>query len=251
MLMQGLRAEALKTKRTLALILTAVAPAVIVLMVFVFYMQNQEYYHPTEGINPWDQISQMTMVYWNMLLLPLFITLETALIAQVEHAHKNWKLIFTTPLSRWTIYVAKQLIVMAWIALSYLVLVALMAGAGKLLQVINPVYGLDAAITWWGILKIAGLSYLASWFMISFHLWVGTRWSSFVVAMGTGIAATVASIFVMGDKVASYFPWSIPGVLAMDTDTGVAWGVSLAICVVGSMIVALLGGWDVLRRDVV
>jgi lantibiotic transport system permease protein len=246
----SLRAEALKTKRTLALILTWVAPVVIVMLVSAFYLQHADYYAPKKGINPWTTYSQMILVYWNLLMLPLFITLETALITQLEHGRKNWKLIFTTPLPRWTVYASKQGIILGWIALSYGALLALMAVSGGVLQWIHPIYGLNAAVPWGEILRLAVTTYLASWFMISFHLWVSTHWSSFVVATGTGIAATIVSLFIFGDDSAAYFPWSIPGVLSIDGGSGINVGVSLAIGLLGGLVIALLGGWDAARQDV-
>jgi ABC-2 type transport system permease protein len=193
----------------------------------------------------------MMLVYWNLLLLPLFITLEAALITQLEHGRKNWKLLFTTPLPRWSIYAAKLLIVLAWIGLSDLVLLGFMLACGGILQWIYPPFQLNAPFPWGEVLPLLGLSYVSAWFMISFHTWVGTRWSSFVVAMSAGIAATIVSLFIFGEDVANYFPWSIPGVLSLEAGANVDVAACLIIGLAGGVLVALLGGWDIVRKDVI
>ena len=78
-MLKSLWAEMLKTRRTLALLLTVIAPTVIVVFVVAFYFQRQDFFRPVAGGNPWNQFSQLILVYWNLLMLPLFITLETAL----------------------------------------------------------------------------------------------------------------------------------------------------------------------------
>lgn len=245
-----LKAEALKSRRTLAIILTGIAPLVIVAIVCGFYLQHSEYYTAKAGVNPWDQFISMTMVYWNLLMVPLFITLETALIAHWEHSHKNWKLIFTQPVPRWAIYAAKQITVVGWMGLCTIVLMVLTVCAGGLLHLVQPAFGLNAALPWGTFLKLGLLTYLSSFFMMAFHLWFGMRWNSFVAAMGAGIVAEIVTMFIFGQEVASSFPWSIPGALALDmVDPAQMW-ISLAIGLGGGLLVSVAGAWDVLRLDV-
>jgi len=252
MFIKSIKAELLKTRRTLALALAFVAPLVIVLFVVGFYyMEHEEYFRPTAGQNPWNQLLQMILVYWNLLMMPLFAVLETALIAQLEHGPKSWKLLYTQPVPRRSIYSAKLLVCLGWIAISNIVLLGAILAAGRLLQAISPTFGLAAPFPWRHALWLIGLSYLAGWFMIAFHLWVATRWSSFVVAMGTGVVAAIFTVFVFGEEVANYIPWTIPGAIVSETMEPEVVGVTVAACLVGAMLAALLGGWDVLRRDVV
>jgi len=250
MLLTTLRAEFLKTRRTLALALTIIAPAVIVAFVTGFFYLEPNRSRAVPGENPWESYSQIVLVYWNMIMLPLFITLETALLAHLEHGQRNWKLLFTQPVPRWSVYAAKLVVALAWIALSFAALLALLVAAGGVLQVVNPGYGFNAPVPWESLLRIAALSYLAAWFMIACHLWVATRWQSFVVAMGVGIAASIFTVFLFGEDAAAYFPWSVPGTLAYGTPDPATVSLAMAICLGGALVAALCGGWDVLRRDV-
>ena len=47
--------------------------------------------------------------------------------------------------------------------------------------------------------------------MISIHTFVGIRWKSFVVAMGFGIAMTVAGFLFINSRGANIYPWTFPG----------------------------------------
>jgi len=246
----ALGAETLKLRRTLALAVAVLAPLVIAVFQLAMYLQHLDYYLPLPGENPWVQFSQIALVYWNLLMLPLFITLETALLAQLEHNGGNWKLIYTLSTSRWAIYAAKQLVAMGLVAFSVFVLLGLLVGVGKILQLIEPALGLDAAIPWGYIFKFAGLAYLASWLMISFHLWVGTRWNSFVLAAGVGITATILGVFVFGDDLAKYYPWTLPGTLALEMRDAGPIFTSLFLGCLGGLVLAFLGGRDVIRQDV-
>jgi len=253
-LARALSAEILKTKRTLALTMTALAPLIIAVIQFAMYIQNRDYYlRSPEG--QWHTLYQNSMIFWALLMVPLFVTLETALLSGLEYGRKNWTLLFTMPMPRWTFYAAKELISMALIALSTLVMFGLILLDGVILQTINPSYGLDIAlIPWTKMLSGYALIYLASFLIISIHLWVSSRWPNFVVAFGTGIAATVTSVLIFQSDWGRYFPWTLPGLLGLSTtnklDNPMSIPLFLALGVGGGVLFALFAGWNIVHRDV-
>ncbi len=87
----------------------------------------------------WEGLVQNGHVLWSLLMLPLFITLQMGLLANVEHTNKAWKLLYAQPLPRWSVYAAKQLISLGLIALSMVVLVGVFFVSGKLVQAHQPV----------------------------------------------------------------------------------------------------------------
>ncbi len=248
-LARALSAEALKTKRTLTLALTFLAPLAIAFLAFMMEMQTGER-NSKPGVNPWISLSQNSLILWGLLMLPLFVTLQTGLLSALEHSNKTLKQLYTLPMPRWAVYAAKQLISMAMIGLSTLVLLGMLWGVGQLLNVFKPQLGYTAAIPWKTILTVFLLTYLASWLMISLHLWVSLHWSSFVVAMGVGIVATVAGVLVIDSKWASFYPWTLPGLVSIGFLTGKAVAAGVLVSIGGGIIAALAGGWEVTRRDV-
>lgn len=245
----ALAAETLKAKRTLALRLAFIAPLLIVLLEFlVFWRQGARL--NTSGRPAWVFLTQNSLLLWDLLMVPLFVTLETALLGGLEHANKNWKHLFTLPVSRGAIYGAKQVVAIGLLGLSTLVLWIGIAATGLVFRVFKPHIGFDAPVPLWRILQFALLSFICSWLIIALHTWIAMHWSSFVVAMGVGVAATVAAVIVLQSDYNVYYPWTLPAVVTRAAIEGQLKPIALACGTAGGLVLAVLGGLDVTRRDV-
>jgi hypothetical protein len=245
-----LGSELLKMRRTLALALAFLAPLLIVLLEFLVFWQNGEQMSASEG-DMWQLLMRNCLLLWDLLMIPLFVTLQTALLAGLEHTNHNWKHLFALPVSRGAIYAAKQIVAMGLIGLSTPILWAAVIAAGWVLRLAKPGIGFEAAPPVWAILKYALLSYVSCWLIVAIHAWVGMRWSSFVVAMGVGVGATIIAVIVMQSDYGPYYPWTLPAVATREAIVnGNLRFVPLAIGVLGGVAVAILGGIDFTRRDV-
>jgi len=249
-ILRALHAERLKTKRTLALWLAPLAPLVIIALQMAIVLQRQEYYRAQDITNAWIEYGGQTVFLWTMLMLPLFITLETALLANLEHGNRQWKHLFALPIPRGAIYAAKQVSSMAIIGLSMAALYAYIIVSGLALRALTPGLGFEAPVPWWDFFRYIALSYLASWLILSIHTWVGLRWQSFVVASATGVAAMVIAVVMFESDWAPWYPWTFPGLVANGLETGQDVLTQLLIGSLGGLGVALVAGWDVVRRDV-
>ncbi len=248
-LARALSAELLKTKRTLTLWLTLLAPLSLAFLELVmWYQQGHRMLEP--DTSPWVTLTLHALMVWGLLLLPLFVTLEMGLLGAQEHGNKTWKQLYTTPLPRWTIYAAKQLIGLAVIGLSMVCLLAQTVGVGYLLNLLRPQLGFTGAIPWRSLVPAYTLAFLATWLIIAFHLWVSVRWSSFVLAMGVGIVATVAGVLVIQSDWSAYYPWILPAVVGLNLRAGDPVLMPVVIGLAGGLVISLLGGWDVSRREV-
>jgi hypothetical protein len=249
-LARALRAETLKMKRTLALWLAIITPLGMVGLQFLNVYQRAEYYL-RQIENAWVRFGQEMFVVWGFLMVPLFVTLQTALLSGLEHRSDQWKHLYALPLPRWTVYAAKQLAGMALIGLSMVGLVGFSVLAGLVLRVLKPGIGLDIAIPWELFLRYGMMVYLASWLIISLHTWVAMRWRSFVVAMAVGILMTAGGMVVINADWATFYPWALPGLLANTFNKGEPILLKeLTVSIVGGIAVALLGCWEVIHRDV-
>ena len=248
-LSRALSAEVLKTKRTLTLGLAFLAPLAVAFLEFVMHMQMGER-AMQPGAEAWISLSQHSLILWTLLMLPLFVTLETGLLSALEHNNKTWKQLYALPLPRWVVYAAKQIIGMGLIGLSMAVMVAMIVGVGLPLSVFKPTLGFSDPIPWPTIIQTYLLTYLASWLIISLHLWVSAHWPSFVVAMGVGIVATVAGVLVIESDWARVYPWTLPGLVAINFMEGDAVTAELALGIVGGIVAALAAGWEATRHDV-
>jgi len=77
-----------------------------------------------------------------------------------------------------------------------------------------------------------------------------TGGNNFAVARGAGIVATMAGVLVINSDWAKFYPWTLPGRVSIGFMEGDAIAAELALGIVGGIVVALAGGWEVTRRDV-
>jgi hypothetical protein len=260
-LVRALHAELLKTKRTLAFWLALIAPAVIVgLQALIIYDGREIYLAKADQYEAWLEYGGQTLLFWGLLMLPLFITLETALVAQWEHRGQQWKHLFALPVPRGALYVAKQLAGMFLVGLSCLFLVALIVLSGWGMRLLIPGLGFEKAVPWLDYLRFAGIMFLGAWLMISLQTWVAQRWSSFAVASAVGIALTIIGVVaIQSDKWGPYYPSTLPVIVAngfvdsLSSLNGLTTGLpfkELAFGIFGGVLAALVGGWEMVRRDV-
>ena len=119
MLLRALHSELLKMKRTIALKMVVLSPLVIVLLILFVTSQGPFSTLNRSGLgNKWMVLASLTLRVWAALMMPLYITLETALIAGLDHSENQWKSLLARPVPRWTLYVAKLTVVVAMTVVS-------------------------------------------------------------------------------------------------------------------------------------
>jgi len=249
MFIRTLYAELLKFKRTLALALVVVAPAAIVSMQLLTYLRPGMRF-PADR-DPWMWFAQSTVAFWGLIVLPLFVTLETALAGSLEHRGEHWKHLFALPVPRGLIYAAKQCSGMALIAISSALLPIFVLLGGGLLRLLRPNFGLTGAAPLGRLFVYMVPVYLGAWLIISIQTWINLRWKNFVLSSAVGITMTVVGMAAISSEWGSYYPWALPGVIANSfNEEGFAYLSEMIFGSVGGALVALLGGWDVTRQDV-
>lgn len=249
-LARAISAEMLKLKRTLALWMVLIAPLVVVVLLFLqIYMQDVPKKQPLPGDEAWLRLGKSVTSLWGFLMLPLFITLEAALLGGLEHGEKQWKQLFALPVPRWTIYTAKLLVCLALIAVSTVILWAGTIAAGLILQQVRPEIGNRGSVPWAAMLRMAMLTWLAAWLIISLQTWVSLRWRSFPLAVGVGMSGTVVGFIVMqSEKWGKFYPWALP----LTTMAGEGKNMSFAVTygILGGIVIGVIGCWEMTRRDV-
>jgi hypothetical protein len=253
-LVRVLRAELLKMRRTIALKMVVLAPAVVLLL--ILFMASEAPFstlHRNGVRNEWANLVRLNLWFWALLMLPLYITLETALLAGIDHSDNQWKSLFARPVPRWTFFVAKLTAAVAMTGISTFLLLCGMVLSGLVLPHLEPQLHFDTPVPWAAMLQqssqIFGLVMLA----LTIQHWVSLRWRSFSVAIGTGIIGTVIGFFAAaaGQQVGGwpqYFPWALPILVVAKQPHNIpqilAFSSALAI------VVAVAGCWEFCRREV-
>lgn len=209
-LVRTFRTETLKLRRTLALWMTLLAPAAVAGMNFLMLAQRPDLLDAESGFS-WLNLGQNVLIVWAALMVPLFITLETALIAGAEHQEKHWKQLFTQPVPRWVLYVSKFLIGVLTLVMAMVAQIALYWLVGQALRLVTGAATFTGAFPLVQILRYSGRIFLASLLIVTIHTWVANRWGSMYFSLGVGIMATVSNIFVVSsDKWSRISPWAMP-----------------------------------------
>jgi hypothetical protein len=245
-LWMAFRVELLKTRRSLAFMVALAAPLAIAVMQVAMYIDYMDFYLGDSPGNPWPTFNQTMLTYWALLMLPLFITLETALLAQMEHRQHNWKTLFSQPVPRWAVFGAKYLIGLLLLAVSSATLLGLMLGTGYFINLLYPGYGFTTPfpllVTAGHLLLVGGASAL----ILTIHTWISLRWENFVVPIVVGIVATVLGVFVFGSDYVYWYPWTISGALAMEIDLPNIASFFLGL---SGLLLMIPACWDLARMD--
>ena len=252
MLGRVLLTELMKIKRTLALWMVAIAPLVVVLLQFMVGFFGAEQL-ARRSPDVWAGMARQTVALWTVLMMPLFLTLETSLLAGVEHSDKNWKSVLALPAPRWTVYVSKLVVTTAMLWAAHAVLIAGTYASGGILSIARPVLKIHAMTPSVLVMPMLRVS-LAALCVTTIQHWVSLRWQSFTVAMGFGMCAMIVG-FVAANS-ADYGPW-VPWSMSMFairvTNAAAATDNSTRVlfaALAGAAIVAIAGAVEFSRREI-
>lgn len=249
MTFRALASELLKLRRTLALWVVVIAPTLVALLYFLILLSDsgkQFYDHNPEA---WMNLAGSVTSIWTIIVLPLFITLESALLANIEHNHQQWKHLFSLPIPRRTIYLAKWLCLILLTLGASFVLFSEILLTGMIMRTFHSGMGFEYALPLGWITAISAGAFAASLLIISIHTWVSLRFKSFAFASGVGIAASIANVVVTkSSKYAAFYPWSMP--LASYEFPEINLQMLYLVALGGGLLAALLGMVDFTRQDV-
>ncbi|HJR73249.1 MAG TPA: ABC transporter permease [Luteimonas sp.] len=242
-------AEFLKLRGTLAAWMCLIAPALVV-AVYVLQMNFVQLGNkppPAPG-QAWALYAQSVLVLWAFLMLPLFVTLQAALLAALEHGNQQWKHLLALAVPRRHHFLAKAFALAAMLLAASAALVLLMPIGGWLLMHTRPQLGIAGPPPWDFLLSRGAAIFAAAMLMAAIQLWIALRWRSFTIAVGVGMGATVAGYLIGQSKQFGHlYPWSMPlHTLASD---GSRMHSVLVVGLIGAAAIGALALWDFLRRE--
>lgn len=248
-LSRALSAEAAKLRGTLALWMCLIAPGVVVtLYVLQISVSRIPHGRSPSPEDAWAMFVQSILALWAFLMLPLFITLESALLAGLEHGDRQWKHLLALPLPREVHYLAKLAALAALVAGAFAALLALLPVGAVALALLKPEFGISGAPPWASLLRTAAACYAASLLMVALHTWFAIRWRSFTVAVAIGMSATVMGFLIgQSERFGHWYPWSMP--LQVFAGKGQWTGFVVLASAAGALLVALAGLADFRRRE--
>lgn len=245
-LLRAVMMEFKKIKRTIILWAVLAAPLLVGGVQFLILLNRDEIVTNIE--DPWLFLDHAMSNVWALMIYPLLIALITSLLSSYEHDNQKWKILFSLPVNRHNIYIAKFITANILLLSANLILSGLYLANGYLMIILKPEFGF-ANITIadqyiWKCLKF----YLASMLIISFHHWLAVRFKSFAVVMGVGVAGTFMGMVQATVLIQKYFPWKYP-INVQVTNPGFQ-ETALILGIAGGIILLILGSIHITRRDV-
>ena len=248
----ALRAELWKLRRTSAIALAFLAPYCVVLLLFVFAWSEGPDLAGREATGGWRWLVGAVFSAWCLVFLPLTLALLSARAAAVEHRAGGFQRLFTLPLPRPVLYLAKQGAVAVLVAASHGVLALGTLLAGYLLRWLVPGGGFDGPAP---LSAVAGLTlgaYLAGGFALGLQTWVALVRADFALPVAFGFLATVALVLTssMLPDLVVYLPWYYPVAAVQDgVAAPVPWTWPLLGAGTGALFTLVAAG-AFARRDV-
>jgi hypothetical protein len=251
--------DVLKLRRTPALALAVLLPALPPLLFFVFVLQRGNEGTP-DDVSPMGWTLLGTVSMWAIFLVPLFAAIETSLLAGIEHHNRGWKHLLALPVPRSAAYAAK------YVAAASLMAIATVSISGYTLLSLWSLSRLRADVGFAGPLPIQqtlvlfGLVGAASLFLLSAHAYFAMRWSSFALNVGLALAGLLGNFVLIESRFRFFYPWALPPAIenlagpmvlgwgTRGTPSDVVFIMSLALA--GVLLVTCLGVWRLSQRDV-
>ena len=200
------------------------------------------------GINQWmDSFTQMVLIQ-APLFLPLLTAIFSAAICRYEHEAGGWRQLFSLPISRVQLFLAKYVIVILLIAVSQLLFIIGLLSVGFISGYSDP-------IPWQLILPGVAMAWVACLPLAALQLWVSTAWASFAAPVALNVVFTLPTIAVANSATyGPWYPWAQP-FLAMigagDNGDFVFSYQTLVFVILGSLVVFLIGGVSYIRNKAV
>lgn len=241
-LVVSLAVEAVKLRRSLALLLALVAPLLIAVFIFFNLLRMGK---PM----PWDMTLKTSAAIWAFFMLPMSVTAITALVAHTEHGPRAWDYLRALPVPRWHLYAAKAFGVLTLVAAMSVVLAAMTLAAAYAAAWAKPSIAPVGTLDFVAYGVLLARIFFAAWLLIAVQLWIALRYASFVPALAAGIGGTFFAVVATSAKFGAVLPWQIPvNQLAADPTRAT---LTLAIGALGGGLVLGAMLWRLSRREVV
>lgn len=239
-----LSAEAMKLRRTLALLTVILAPAIVVVFQAGLLMRNRDGWEWDADV--WLSLYGSMLSIWAVFMLPLAAALMTALLYGLEHRSNGWTRLGLLPVPRAAVLGAKQAAALVLLLASHVFLFLLGVPGLALAGFFHPKVDMPTAVPLGEMAWRTALVFLASLFLVAIQCAVAQRSPGIVLPLGVGIAGTFFALFASGWKLGYLYPWLAP-LRALHFD-GPHAGTALLVGSVGGLAAFALALWDGVRR---
>lgn len=230
-------AEALKQKRSLTGLILILAPGLMTIFNILVGMGGY-YAAESSGTEIMKTVVNNSLNLWALIMLPMAMTLMTALNANVEYRNNQWKHIFVQPVSTWRVMMAKWMMNMSMAALSHLIYFALILLVGFFLCTVNG-QSFAGSLDYGQLIQRMSLVFLGSLLLITIHTLTALSLDNFLTVMAFGTMMMISNFFVgRSEKYGIFSPWAHPMRLQRFMMEDPYFWVLLGVNLIGSLLLA-------------
>ena len=212
------RSEFYKTRKTAGFWSPVLLPLLLCLLVFVGFYTKSAQIANQPGFVLWLKFSGSILGIMGTLILPMLIVFIAYSVNSIEHKADTWKTLFSLPINKFSIYLAKYLYALALVFLCLLLFVLFTLGFGNLLGVLKPELKFGDYSVARILFQVYAKLFLASLGIFSIQFILSLLLRDFLKPMGFGFVATIMGVILAGAgwRYAYLFPYSHP-MLAIQT----------------------------------
>ncbi|MGE7953347.1 ABC transporter permease [Lysinibacillus xylanilyticus] len=187
--------DSIKFKRSKLILITILFPLFVFIMNFTdFYFRFDFNKEMAQELHTSDWIFLIISSHWAMfIMVPLSVTIFASKIVNIEHEANSWKILFSLPISRHSIYLSKFIYLLVLCAFSATCIVGSILFIGLFLDFNGP-------IPWELILKQAFYPYIVSFPLMAFQLWISMVCQNQMISLSLGIIFTLSGFFLQNIK---------------------------------------------------
>lgn len=209
---KSISAELLKLKSTYVLWLALLVVSFISFVVFIGHYLDVNSMARI-GENPWDRIGNAGHAILSIFMLNLFSVLIISASAFVENKSSGWKLLYTYPRYRSTIFYSKLLVILIVVLLTICAVAFGLIITGYGLDLLRPEYEFRYYPI--GLLEFTnGLihSFLALLGVIGIQYFLSLQFKNFLIPTGIGVIGFIMGLILgtLNTPKSLYCPYSYP-----------------------------------------
>ncbi len=253
-LSRGLQAEVYKFRRTFLFWFLILAPGFVpAINLIILLSKGPEIIQA--GDNPWPTLLNMSIEPGNMLF-PFFVMIVALFVNSIETNSNTWKLIYTQPLSRLTVYLSKVLVFMMMLFMSLTLFGLFSVGVGWLVGIIMPDLGFGQAFKTELFFFIPTKVYLLTLGYASLQFLISQQSKNMILPLGIGIGGLISFLILsQGWEYVEYHPYGyqMMGIGNYADVEASFWAQSKFIyrSLGVAFVTFAVGGWLMLRKRIV
>ncbi|GAB4038497.1 ABC transporter permease [Spirosoma gilvum] len=194
---RGIEVEQRKARHTLVFWLALAVPLLTAgLDITAYAVNGDDILRVKQSHTPWQHFNFHMLVMWTMLMLPMYISLQSALVTALEHQANAWKHIYSLPVPKWSIYFSKLFFFVGLFLLSTLGLILCTELAGWLLYWMKPELGIDPSTDSWFLVRNVGKTFLIGLGMTAIQFYLSFRFRNFIIPAAFGVFVSVIGVVI-------------------------------------------------------